>query len=50
MEVNGIGKPLFVAGASSAYFDRFDPTIQSFCWTVTDFQDNRIQDAPTSVP
>ncbi len=46
MEVNGIGKPLFIAEASAANLDHFNSAIEAFCRTVTDLQHNRIQYAP----
>ncbi len=46
MEIDCIGKPLFVAEASAANLDHFDPAIETFCRAVTDLQNNRIQYAP----
>ncbi len=46
MEVNGIGKPLFIAEASAANLDHFNSAIEAFCRTVTDLQHNRIRCQP----
>jgi len=37
MEVNGIGKALFIAKASASDLDHFDFTIEAFCGPVTYF-------------
>ena len=46
MEVDCIGKPLFVAEASAANLDHLDPAIEAFRWSIAYLQDHRIQNAP----
>ena len=46
MEVDSIGKPLFVTEASAADLDHLDPAIEAFRWSIVDLQDHSIQNAP----
>ena len=46
VEVNGIGKPLFVAESSAAHLDGLDPAVDAFSRTIAHLQKDRIQDAP----
>ena len=49
IEVNRIGKPLFVSESSCANFDHLDPAVHAFRWAITDTENDGIYDAPQMI-
>lgn len=46
MKVDSIGKPLLVTETPATNLDHLYPAVETFCRTITDLQNNRIQYSP----